>query len=212
MLATTAIKYYTHNQAVSGKKRKSNFCVEEDRDNMDARIISVGQDWAEASSLHEIAEAVHNWAAVRFQCAPWDWSGLLLLRILHEASYFSTAAEGEGPQRALTEKYIGEFLSKNIRNLMQSRPPMDYKKAMVLAEEVVRSFNGKQDRLWNKTDLYSSYRQAQAYKSERDRLDSENRKLRSEVNNLNKAMKGVIPHRGARSPARTPPRRKIKSG
>ena len=74
LLATTAIKYYTHNQAVSGKKRKSNFCVEEDGDNMDARIVSVGQDWAEASSLHEIAEAVHNWASVRFQCAPWKES------------------------------------------------------------------------------------------------------------------------------------------
>ena len=78
-------------------KLLSNFCVEEDRDNMDARIVSVGQEWAEASSLHEIAEAVHNWAAVRFQCAPWNWSGLMLLRILHEASYFSTSAEGEGP-------------------------------------------------------------------------------------------------------------------
>jgi hypothetical protein len=95
---------------------------------------------------------------------------------------------------------------------MQSRPTMDYKKAMLLAEEVVRSYNGNQDRLWNMTDLYSSYRQAQAYKTERDRLDSENRKLGTEVNNLNKAMNGVIPHRGARSPVRTPPRRNNKSG
>ena len=99
---------------------------------MDARIVSVGQDWAEASCLHKIAEAAHNWAAVRFQVAPWDWSGLVLLRILHEASYFSTAADGEGSQRALAEKFIDEFLSKNRRNLMQSRPPMEYKKAMVL--------------------------------------------------------------------------------
>jgi hypothetical protein len=32
---------------------------------------------------------------------------------------------------------------------MQSRPPMEYKKAMVLAEEVTRSYeyNGRQDRL-----------------------------------------------------------------
>jgi hypothetical protein len=95
LLATTAIKYYTHNQAVSGKKRKSNFSVEEDRDNMDARIVSVGQEWAEASSLHEIAKAGHKRDAVHFQCAPWDWSGLLLLRILHQASYFSTSAEGK---------------------------------------------------------------------------------------------------------------------
>ena len=162
LCATTAIKYYTHHKAVNGRKRKSNFSVEEDRENMESRIVTVGQEWAEASSLHELAEAVHNWAAVRFMCAPWDWSGLLLLRVLHEASYFSTAADGEGPQRAHTEKYIDEYLGKNRRNLMQGKPPMDYKRAMGLADEVVRSFNGKHDRLWNNTDLYSSYRQAQA--------------------------------------------------
>ena len=150
LLATTSIKYYTHNQAVSGRKRKSNITLEEDKDNCEARIVTVGQEWAEASGLHEIAEAAHNWAAVRFQVAPWDWSGLLLLRVLHETSYFSTASEDEGSQRALAEKFIDEFLSKNRRNLMQGRPPLEYKKAMLLAEEVTRSYNGRQDRLWNK--------------------------------------------------------------
>ena len=33
---------------------------------------------------------------------------------------------------------------------MQGRPPLEYKKAMLLAEEVTRSYNGRQDRLWNK--------------------------------------------------------------
>ena len=111
---------------------------------------------------------------------------MLLLRVLHEASYFSTAADGEGPQRALTEKYIDEYLGKNRRNLMQGKPPMDYKRAMGLADEVVRSFNGKHDRLWNKTDPYSSYSQAQAYKSERDKLNTEVRRLKTEVFTLSK--------------------------
>jgi hypothetical protein len=31
-LATTSITYYTHTQAVSGRKRKSNITLEEDRD------------------------------------------------------------------------------------------------------------------------------------------------------------------------------------
>ena len=81
-----------------------------------------------------------------------------------------------------------------------------------MADEVVRSFNGKHDRLWNKTDLYSSYRQAQAYKSERDKLDTEVRRLKTEVSTLSKSLKGVIPHRGGKSPVRTPPRRKNKEG
>jgi hypothetical protein len=211
LLANTAIKYYTHNQAVSGRKRKSNFCVEEDADNMESRIVSVGQEWAEASSLHEIAEAVHNWAAVRFQCAPWDWSGLLLLRVLHETSYFSTASDGEGSQRALAEKFIDEFLSKNRRNLMQARPPMDYKRAILLAEDVTRSYNGKQDRLWTKTDLYSAYRQAHAGKAEVGRLEAEVKRLKTENNFLKNSPKGINP-RGGDHLNKSPPRRARKSG
>ena len=99
---------------------------------------------------------------------------------------------------------------------MQSRPPMDYKKAMVLAEEVTRSYNGKQDRLWNKTDLYSSYRQAQSGKAESGRLEAENRKLKTEISNLTKSMKGINPKRGGghsdKYSTRTPPRRLRKSG
>ena len=45
------------------------------------------------------------------------------------------------------------------------------------------SYNGKQERLWNKIDLYSSYRQAQSGKAERERLETENRKLRTEISN-----------------------------
>ena len=174
--------------------------MEEDADNMESRIVSVGQEWAEASSLHEIAEAVHNWAAVRFQCAPWDWSGLLLLRVLHETSYFSTASDGEGSQRALAEKFIDEFLSKNRRNLMQTRPPMDYKRAILLAEDVTRSYNGKQDRLWTKTDLYSAYRQGHASKLEVTRLEKEVQRLKTENNFLkNRGKSGD-------NQSRTPPR------
>ena len=52
LLATTAIKYYTHAQASQGaKKRKSNFILEEDDEKMTQRVVSVGQDWAEATGL-----------------------------------------------------------------------------------------------------------------------------------------------------------------
>ena len=134
------------------------------------------------------------------------------MRILHEASYFSTAADGEGSQRALTEKFIDEFLSKNRRNLMQSRPPMDYKRAMLLAEDVTRSYNGKQDRLWNKTDLYSSYRHDQAGKADVGRLEGEIKRLKTEINILKMSSKGNNPPRGGEHSVRSPPRRTRRSG
>ena len=51
--------------------------------------------------------------------------------------------------------------------------------------------------------MYSLYRQAQTYKSERDKLDTKVKKLRHEVSQLSRALKGVIPHRGGKSPVRT---------
>ena len=83
---------------------------------------------------------------------------------------------------------------------------------MVLAEEVTRSYNGKQDRLWNKTDLYSSYRHAQSGKADVGRLEAENKKLRTEILNLTKSTKVINPQRGGGHSTRTPPRRLRKSG
>ena len=147
LLATTAIKYYTHSQAsLSAKKRKSNFTIEEDDDDVRQRVVTVGQEWAETSGVGEVLEAVHNWTAVRFQVAPWDWSGLLLLRSLHEMAYFTHVVETEESQRVLLERYVDHYLNTNRRNLMQNKPPLIYRQVVRLAEEVVRSFNGNQDK------------------------------------------------------------------
>ena len=55
LLATTAIKYYTHSQAsISAKKRKSNFTIEEDDDDVRQRVVTVGQEWAETSGGGEV--------------------------------------------------------------------------------------------------------------------------------------------------------------
>ena len=64
---------------------------------METRTVSVSQDWLEA----EIIEALHNWTAVRFMVAPWDWSGLLIARVIHEAGFFVMVTESEAQQRAL---------------------------------------------------------------------------------------------------------------
>ena len=99
---------------------------------------------------------------------------------------------------------------------MQSRPPMEYKKAMVLAEKVTRSYNGRQDRLWNKTNLYSSNLNARSGRAESEKLEIENRTLRTEVGNLRRSLKGIIPHKGGghkeRHSEKTPPRRSEKRG
>ena len=49
-------------------------------------------------------------------------------------------------------------------------------------------------------------------KQNREGLKMENRKLRTEVSNLTKSLKGITPHKGGGHSDRTPPRRSRKSG
>ena len=37
----------------------------------------------------ELVDALFNYMACLFQVRPWDWSGLVLLRVCHAVSYFA---------------------------------------------------------------------------------------------------------------------------
>ena len=99
------------------KKRKSNVSLE-------TRTVSVSQDWLEAGTVSEIMEALHNWTAVRFMVAPWDWSGLLIARVIHEAGFFVMVTESESQQRALLEKFVDEAFEVNKMNCIQGDPSL----------------------------------------------------------------------------------------
>ena len=80
--------------------------------------MNVGQEWIDTSGIPEVVEGVHNWAAIKFMTCPWDWSRLLLLRILHDASYFGEVATTEGTQKQLLERYVNEYLMDNRHRAM----------------------------------------------------------------------------------------------
>ena len=40
--------------------------------------------------------------------APWDWSGILLARIIHEAAFFALVTDSETQQRSVLEQFIDE--------------------------------------------------------------------------------------------------------
>ena len=209
LLATTAIKYYTHAQAAHGsKKRKSNITLEEDEEKMTQRVVTVGQYWAEASGLTEVVEGVHNWCAVRFMTAPWDYSGILLMRILHEVSFFTHVADSEEGQKTVCEKFIDEFLTTNRRRLMQRKPPLVYSKGITLAVDVVRSHNGKHDQLFNKASVYASNRLAKQYKEERDKAKQDKQVLQGENSNLRRRVKELEARAAGRTPRREDQRQK----
>ena len=46
--------------------------MEEDGENVQSRVVSVGQEWSDTSGIPEVVEAAHNWAAIKFMTCPWD--------------------------------------------------------------------------------------------------------------------------------------------
>ena len=67
---------------------------------------------------------------------------------------------------------------------MNSQPPMVYDEAVELAEKVVRNFNGRQEKLFLKTSVYSASRLAARYKEERDTALADLKAAKQEKGNL----------------------------
>ena len=207
--ATTSIKYYTHSQSDSAvnRKKKSRIEVEEDGENVQSRVVSVGQEWNDTSGITEVVEATHNWAAIKFMTCPWDWSGLLLLRILHDASFFGEVTTTEGTQKELLERFVNEFMMENRHRAMNEQCPMVYEEAVELAQRICRNYNGRQDRIFMKANVYSATRLATAYKEERDKAREELKEARQQVNRLSNTRRGRSTERRrsrGRSPRRSP--------
>ena len=132
--------------------------------------------------------------------APWDWSPMLLMRILHDVSYFTTVAEDEVAKKVVAEKFVDEFLTTNRRQLMQGKPPLVYSKALTLASDVVRVHSGKHDQLFTKCSVYAANRLAKKYKEEADRARADMKRLQVDKNNLQAKVKVLENTNRYRSP------------
>ena len=101
-------------------------------------------------------EALHNWTSIRWMVAPWDWSGILLARVIHEVAFFSLVTVSEQEQRRVLEQFIDEVFSQNRRNLLLAKPPLVYREMIEVASSVVRTCNGKHGDLWRNLDVYGA--------------------------------------------------------
>ena len=178
--------------------------MEEDGENVNSWVVSVGQEWIDTSGIPEVVEAAHNWAAIKFMTCPWDWSGLLLLRILHDASYFGEATTNEGAQKELLERFVNEYLMDTRHRAMNDQCPMIYDEAVELMQRICRNYNGRQDRVFTKSNVYSATRLATTYKEERDRARVELKVAKLEVIKLSNNRRGRSPPDRRRSPRRSP--------
>ena len=113
--------------------------------------------------------------------APWDWSGILLARVIHEAAFFSLVTGSEQEQRRVLEQFIDEVFSQNRRNLLLTKPPLVYREMIEVASSVVRTCNGKHGNLWRCLDVYGVYRSVKLKESELERKRAEIHTLKTRV-------------------------------
>jgi hypothetical protein len=177
------IRYFTHSQTAV-KKQKSSVQVQAGNDGIGTSTMRIGQDWQEASGVSELMEALHNYQACLFSIQPWNWSGLILARVCHEANFFTQVADNEGQQRVILEKFLDEALHRNRTNVVQDKPPLVYKEMLGVAEAVVMNHNGRQAELWKKADAYSAFRMVKSKEAELKRKSDELEDLRTKFNQL----------------------------
>ena len=67
--------------------------------------------------MKEMMEGVMNMLAVWHMVRPWDFGGLVILRVLHECAYFGRAAKSLKEQRELLKEFVDDVLQKNGRRL-----------------------------------------------------------------------------------------------
>ena len=68
LAANVHIKYYAHSQSGAAKKKRAGINIIDEGEG--SRVIKHTSLWNEASSLTELVESCHNWAAIRFMVAP----------------------------------------------------------------------------------------------------------------------------------------------
>ena len=137
--------------------------------------------WAEAGSVKEIVEAVHNYTAALFMVRPWDYSGLVILRCLHDVAFFAITSRSPKEQKELVLEFIDAAFVVNSRQMTKGKHPLTLKEAMELAMKKVSQKNGLGNNLTAQCDIYGLHGQLRA-------KDEELKKSKDEVAKLKKQL------------------------
>ena len=89
--------------------------------------------------------------AATFQIRPWDWTPLVIGRVIHETGCFAGCVSSRDQQFHVCESFINEVLFSSKTKLGLDTPPVNYTEAIEIAEAVVGNHNGRRSEiLWGK--------------------------------------------------------------
>ena len=112
---------------------------------------------------------------------PWDFGGLVILRVLHECAYFGPAARSIKEQKELLKEFVDDVLQKKGRIAIAGQNPLTYNDALKRAGEIVVSTNEMSYNILVKTDPYVGYREVKIKNEKIKNLGEENPRLKKEL-------------------------------
>ena len=97
--------FLTKNSGVARERQKHLKVREVANEELSMGIQTV---WEQASSVWEVMDAGFNYVAVEFMTRNYNYTGLAMLRVLHECRYFCGVASNPKQQRTLIECFFNE--------------------------------------------------------------------------------------------------------
>ena len=173
---------HSNSRARSKKSQRTEVMARHADDGEGGMTIDTFVTWAEAGSMKEIIESVFNYTAALYMVRPWDYSGIVMLRCLHEIGYFAITSRTAKEQRDLAMEFVEEAFMVNARQLTKGQHPITLKEAMELASAKVARKNGLAHNINAQCDVYGLHREVRE-------KEAEVKKLKDEVTSLKKQLK-----------------------
>ena len=194
---------HSNSRARSKKSHRTEVMARQADDGRGGMTIDTFITWSEAGSMKEIIEGVLNYTASLYMIRPWDYSGLVMLRCLHDVGYFAITSRNAKEQRDLTMEFVEEAFILNARQLTKGQHPITLKEAMELASAKVARKNGLAHNINAQCDIYGLHREV------RDK-EAEVKKLKDEVARLKKQLQEEKTRNGKKAYGEYQPRRNGK--
>ena len=176
------LRHFIHNNSKAKRVKGQKVEVRaHEGEGLGGMAIEAYTNWNEAGSVKEMMEGVMNMLAVWHMVRPWDFGGLVILRVLHECAYFGPAARSIKEQKELLKEFVDDVLQKNGRRAVAGQHPLPYREALKRAGDIVASTNGMSYNLLVKTDPYVGYREVKMKDERIKKLGDENIRLKKEL-------------------------------
>ena len=122
------LRYFTHSNSKAKRQRGQKIEVKaHEPDELGGMSLEAYTNWRKVGSTREMVEALLNYVTALHMIRPWDFGGLVMLRVLHEVAFFGPSARTSKEQNELVKEFSEGVMQKNGRRAISGDPPLTYR-------------------------------------------------------------------------------------